>query len=120
MASQSRTETEKLSLVGQHSHAVAFTTPEIDSNQSKNILASWPAILQTTIELDDLIQLFHDEIRKVIPYDSLHYQHRDGLCDINTAKRSDHAYTYRLEMNTIWLGELTLTRGKKFSQDDTQ
>lgn len=120
MANQSRTETAKLSLVGQHSHAVTFTTPEIDSDQSDNILARLPAILQTTIELDDLVQLFHDEIQKAIPYDSFHYQHRDTLCDINTAKPSHHVCTYRLEINTVWLGELTLTRGKKFSTDDTQ
>jgi diguanylate cyclase (GGDEF)-like protein len=120
MANQSRTETAKLSLVGQHSHAVAFTTPEVDSNQNENILARLPSILQTTIELDALIQLFHDEIQQVIPYDSFHYQHREASCDINTAKRSHHVCTYRLEMNTVWLGELTLTRGKKFSHDDTQ
>lgn len=120
MANQSRTETAKLSLVGQHSHAVTFTTPEIDRDQSDNILARLPAILQTTIELDDLVQLFHDEIQKAIPYDSFHYQHRDTLCDINTAKPSHHVCTYRLEINTVWLGELTLTRGKKFSTDDTQ
>jgi diguanylate cyclase (GGDEF)-like protein len=77
-----------------------------------------PAILQTTLELDDLIELFQDELEKVINYDSFHYQHRDVSCDINTAKRSQHNCTYRLELNAVWLGELTLTRGKKFSDDD--
>jgi len=120
MANQSHTETARLSLVGKHSHAVAFTSPELDIHQAENILARLPSILQTTLELDDLIQLFHTEIQKVIPYDSFHYQHRDVLCDINTAKRSLHVCTYRLEMNAVWLGELTLTRGKKFTNDDTQ
>ena len=120
MATRSQTETAKLSLVGKHSHAVAFTTPDIDVNQSEAILSRLPAVLQTTLELDDLIQLFQDELQKVIAYDSFHYQHRDVLCDINTAKRSHHNCTYRLEMNAVWLGELTLTRGKKFSDKDTQ
>ncbi len=120
MANHSPTETARLSLVGKHSHAVAFTSPDIDSHQTENVLARLPSILQTTLELDDLIQLFHTEIQKVIPYDSFHYQHNDVLCEINTAKRSLHVCTYRLEMNAVWLGELTLTRGKKFSDEDTQ
>ena len=115
-----QTETAKLSLVGKHSHAVAFTTPDVDVNQSEAIINRLPAILQTTLELDDLVQLFQDELKKVVPYDSFHYQHRDVLCDINTAKRSHHNCTYRLEMNAVWLGELTLTRGKKFSDKDTK
>lgn len=118
MANQ--TETAKLSLVGKHSHAVAFTTPDIDNNQSNEVINRLSAILQTTLELDDLVQLFQDELIKVIAYDSFHYQHRDVLCDINTAKRSLHKCTYRLEINTVWLGELTVTRGKKFSEQDTQ
>jgi len=118
MANQ--TETAKLSLVGKHSHAVAFTTPDPDVNQSEEILSRLPAILQTTLELDDLIQLFQNELKKMIAFDSFHYQHRDVLCDINTAKRSQHNCTYRLEMNAVWLGQLTLTRGKKFSESDTQ
>ncbi|MFT7235423.1 MAG: diguanylate cyclase (GGDEF)-like protein [Methylophagaceae bacterium] len=118
MANQ--TETAKLSLVGKHSHAVAFTTPDIDLEQSGAIINRLPAILQTTLELDELVQLFQDELQKVMTYDSFHYQHRDVLCDINTAKRSLHKCTYRLEMNSVWLGELTLTRGKKFRNEDTQ
>ena len=70
--------------------------------------------------MHDLVQLFQDELKKVVPYDSFHYQHRGVLCDINTAKRSHHNCTYRLEMNAVWLGELTLTRGKKFSDKDTK
>lgn len=115
-----QTETAKLSLVGKQGHAVAFTTPDVDANQSEAIINRLPAILQTTLELDALIELFQGELQKAINYDSFHYQHRDVLCDINTAKRSHHNCTYRLEMNAVWLGELTLTRGRKFSDDDTR
>jgi hypothetical protein len=59
-----QTETAKLSLVGKHSHAVAFTTPDVNVNQSEAIINCLPAILQTTLELDDLVQLFQDELKK--------------------------------------------------------
>lgn len=120
MANQSRTETAKLSLVGKHSHAVAFTAPDVDANQAGALLEHLPSVLQTSLELDEVIQLFQSELGKALTYDSFHYQHREVMCDINTAKRSQHSCTYRLEMNGVWLGELTLTRGKKFSDQDTQ
>jgi len=120
MAEQPKTDAASLSLVDTHNQAVAFDSPVTDVNQTEALLERLPSILQTTLELDDLIDLFQGEIKKALPYDSFHYQHRDVMCDINSAKRSHHKCTYRLEMNTVWLGELTLTRGKKFSDQDTQ
>jgi diguanylate cyclase (GGDEF)-like protein len=122
MAEQTQVETAKLSLVGKHSHAVAFSAPQQDNDipQVEDVLARLPSVLQTTIELDDVITLFHNEISKVLSYDSLHYVHQGVLCDINTGSRSHHSCNYRLEMNSIWLGELTLTHHKKFTDADTQ
>jgi len=120
MANQ--TETAKLSLVGEHGHAVAFTEPQqdLELNRVEDVIARLPAVLQTSIELDEVVYLFHNEISKVLPYDSLHYQHQAVQCDISTGSRSHHSCNYRLEMNSVWLGELTLTRRKKFSDTDTQ
>lgn len=122
MAKQTPTETAKLSLVGKHSHAVAFTEPQqdLELNRVDDVLSRLPAVLQTTIDLDEVINLFHTEISKVLNYDSLHYVHQGVLCDFNTGSRSHHSCNYRLEMNTVWLGELTLTRRKKFTDADTQ
>lgn len=113
-------ETTKLSLVGKHSHAIDLIVPEHDADKLDDVLARLPSILQTTLELQEVINLFHNEIRKVISFDSLHYQHQGVLCDINTAKRTRHSCTYRLEMNSVWLGEFSLTRRGKFSDKETQ
>jgi diguanylate cyclase (GGDEF)-like protein len=122
MAKQTQVETAKLSLVGKHNHAVAFADPRQDNDlhQVEDVIARLPSVLQTTIELDDVITLFHNEISKVLKYDSLHYTHQGVLCDINTGSRSHHSCNYRLEMNSVWLGELTLTNHKKFTDADTQ
>lgn len=122
MAKQTQAETAKLSLVGEHSHAVSFADPQQDNelHQVEDVLARLPSVLQTTIDLDDVIKLFHNEISKVLSYDSLHYTHQGVLCDINTGSRSHHSCNYRLEMNSVWLGELTLTHHKKFAETDTQ
>lgn len=120
MKNQFHAETAKLSLVGKHSHAVDFSQSKDDNQDLEYIAARLPAVLQTSLDLDDVIGLFHKEISKVLAYDSLHYQHQGVHCDISTGSRSHHACNYRLEMNNVWLGELTLTRRTKFSDTDMQ
>jgi len=120
MKNQFHAETAKLSLVDKHSHAVDFSQPKDDRQDIEYIAARLPAVLQTSLDLDDVIGLFHKEISKVFAYDSLHYQHQGVHCDISTGSRSHHACNYRLEMNNVWLGELTLTRRTKFSDADMQ
>lgn len=118
MENRLKTETAKLSLISAHSSATAVTHQH-DLTTIEDIAASLPAILQTTLELNDLIILFHKEISKVLEYGSLHFQHQDIHCDISTAKRNHHSCNYRLEMDGAWLGELTLTRRSKFTEKDT-
>ena len=120
MENQLHPETAKLSLVGKHGHAVDFSTPKHALENAEEVASRLPAVLQTSLELDEVINLFHKEISKVLPYDSLHYQHQAMHYEINTGSRSHHSCNYRLEMNGVWLGELSLTRRKKFSDDDTQ
>ncbi|MFT7413471.1 MAG: diguanylate cyclase (GGDEF)-like protein [Methylophagaceae bacterium] len=120
MENQFPAETAKLSLVGKHRHAIDFSQSNDDNQDIEYIAARLPAVLQTSLELEDVIGLFHKEITKVLAYDSLHYQHQDVQCDISTGSRSHHACNYRLDMNNVWLGELTLTRRTKFSDTDMQ
>mgnify|MGYP000117161505 FL=1 len=122
MAKQTQTDTAKLSLVGTQGNAIAFNDQQqdLELNQVEDVIARLPSVLQTSIDLDEVINLFHTEVSKVLAYDSLHYLHQGVLCDINTGSRSHHSCNYRLEMNTVWLGELTLTRRKKFTDTDTQ
>jgi len=120
MKNQFHAETAKLSLVGKHSHAINFSQTKDDPQDIEYIAARLPAVLQTSLDLDDVIVLFHKEITKILPYDSLHYQHQGVQCDISTSSRSHHACNYRLEMDTVWLGELTLTRRTKFSDAEMQ
>jgi len=120
MENQLTTETARLSLVGKHSHAIDFNLPQSASNSVEEVMARLSGVLQTTLEVDAVIELFHTEINKVLAYDSLHYQNQSSHCEISTGSRSRHSCHYRLEMNGSWLGELTLTRSKKFVDSDTQ
>jgi len=120
MEHQLSSEAATLSLVGKHGHAIDVTTQQHPLENAEDIAARLPAVLQTSLELDNIISLFHNEISKALAYDSLHYQHRGVDCDASFGRRTNHSCNYRLEMNGHWLGELTLTRRKKFTDDDTR
>ena len=119
MATPLHTEQATLSLVGNHNHAVALNAPQ-HQDSVEDVIARLPAVLQTSLELDSVINLFHNEIKKVLPYSSMHYKYQDIHCDVMDNGRSHHSCNYRLEMNESWLGELTLTRRNKFTDDDMQ
>ena len=113
-------ETAKLSLVGKHGQSIDVSSPQHGYDNVDDIVARLPAVLQTSLDLETIIALFDTEISKILPYDSLHYQHQGVHCDVNTGRRSHHSCNYRLEMNSVWLGEITLTRRTKFTNADTQ
>jgi diguanylate cyclase (GGDEF)-like protein len=114
-----QSETGKLSLVAGQAQAEVFNEPQ-QQESLEDIAIRLPAILQTSLELEEVVNLFHIQASKVLDYDSLHFLHQAAQCDINTGKRSHHSCNYRLEINGSWLGELTLTRRTKFSEIDTQ
>ena len=66
MKNQFHAETAKLSLVGKHSHAINFSQVKDDNQDIEYIAARLPAVLQTSLELDDVIELFHKEINKIL------------------------------------------------------
>ncbi len=108
-------ETSTLSLVDNTGHA---STAHADQRTLHDIAARLPAVLQTSLELESVITLFHQEISQVLRYDSLHYEHQ-GV-DVSFGRAKHHRCHYRLEMNGQWLGEITLTRRNRFSDQDTQ
>ncbi|MDQ7072473.1 MAG: GGDEF domain-containing protein [Gammaproteobacteria bacterium] len=120
MENQLPTEMAKLSLVGKHGHAIDFNLTENAPNSVEEITARLPAVLQTTLDVEVLIGLFHKEAQQVLNYSSLNYQHQSSHSEVIMGRRSHHSCHYRLEMNGVWLGEITVTRSKKFTDTDTQ
>ena len=118
MENQLHSQTAKLSLVGKTANTVGLPQTEIE--QFEDIAVRLPSVLQTTLEVEEVIHLFSGEINKVVEFDSMHYQHQGVGINVNTDSPSHHSCNYRLEMNTNWLGELTLTRRKKFAETDLQ
>lgn len=77
-----------------------------------------PYILQTSLILEDMLGLFQREVQAVFPESSFHYQNNSMKMQIDSAQKFHHRCHYKLEMNGDYLGDITFTQRKKFSDSD--
>jgi len=104
----------KLSLINGKSEAIK-TPVTITADQVDALVSQLPALLQTTLILEELLPLFENQLRQVMHFDSFHYQHHAMNCHIDNADQRHHRCNYTLDLNGQYLGELSLTRRHKFS-----
>lgn len=77
-------------------------------------------VLQSTLELEKLIELFDDEMAAVVPHDHLSYTNPDENVKFEIGKPARHSSTYRLVLFGKSLGELTLSRNTKLVDVEIQ
>ena len=77
-------------------------------------------VLQSTLELEKLIELFDDEMAAVVPHDHLSYINNDENIKFDIGKPARHSSTYRLVLFGKSLGELTLSRNTKLVDVEIQ
>lgn len=97
-------------------------TQPIDSgNNTKTGLAlNISSVLQTTLEIEQLVTLFSQQIKPALPHDGFSY-HNDPLgLAIHVGKKSKFQSQYRLLVNGEPLGELSLHRDWQFGIPDNK
>ncbi len=94
--------------------AVTGETAPASQGRALEILA----VLQTTLELDKLIELFSGELQKTLPHDSIGYENPVQDIELDIGARARHSCTYRLVVGEESLGRITLTRARRFSTED--
>lgn len=87
-------------------------------NQNDDLISRLTRRLQTTLDLRQVINIFIDELGKLISFDQFEYS-----CDaigslISSKKRSAHSCNYKLTLENEDLGEITFTRSKKFTEEE--
>ncbi|NIP71555.1 MAG: GGDEF domain-containing protein [Gammaproteobacteria bacterium] len=76
-------------------------------------------VLQTTLEVDNLFALFAKELAKDVPHDGLAYRNAEHGIDLQLGTRARHTCEYRLSIGNHSLGEVELSRGRKFMEAET-
>ena len=75
-------------------------------------------LLQTTLELEPLLDLFFDQLQQLIDIQSLDYTFEDKNVQLKLGTRSVHNAHYSLTTKQFFLGAITFTRKKRFSEPE--
>ena len=76
-------------------------------------------VLQTSLEVDRIIDMFSHEVQSMVAHDGLHYRLPDEKYAHSVGIKTTHSCTYNLMVGSHTLGELTFTRKKRFSTRET-
>lgn len=77
------------------------------------------SVLQTTLDLEEVIKLFSREIEGTVPHDSMTFEHPERGFKLTLGKPAKHSCSYRLVVSGTSVGQLTVTRKLKFTKDET-
>ncbi|WP_252271372.1 GGDEF domain-containing protein [Pseudomonas subflava] len=74
--------------------------------------------LQTSLEVDRILDLFFREVQRLVPLDALSYQLAARDLRIELGARANHSAAYRLSHQGEYMGELTFRRNQRFSDEE--
>lgn len=74
--------------------------------------------LQTSLEAERILELFYNEVQRLVPLSALSYQLASCDLRLELGERASHSAGYRLNHDGEFLGELTFRRSQRFSEDE--
>ena len=97
----------------------AFTNLVKTQERQKEVRQRLTAQLQTTLDVDKLLNIFYREIQQVVQVGGIVYQTNDGDNQtITLGQQNTHRCTYQLSSETESMGEITLSRSKRFIEEE--
>ena len=76
-------------------------------------------VLQTTLDINKLIDIYSREIGTLVPHDSITFDNRHHDIKVVYGEPGKHSCSYQLVVAAQSLGQLSLTRKKKFTSNET-
>jgi len=74
--------------------------------------------LQTSLEAERILELFYNEVQRLVPLNALSYQLASCDLRLDLGERGNHSAGYRLNHEGEFLGELTFRRNQRFSEEE--
>ncbi len=74
--------------------------------------------LQTTLEFNELINIFSSKIKALIPHNSFVYENNEFNLNISQGIVTKYSCTYALKVEDMQLGSLKLMRRQQFEEDE--
>ncbi|NKB31584.1 MAG: diguanylate cyclase [Pseudomonadales bacterium] len=93
---------------------------ELEQDKYQQLKFKLSSILQSSLELEQVLGIFHDELQSVIELNGLSYFNESRKIRLNTGRKATHSCGYRLITQNDYLGELNFYRGKRFTEFDLE
>ena len=77
-------------------------------------------LLQTSLEIESILQYFIDSAQEVVPFSGVHYQFSPLDFRLTYGKIERHNCTYRLRIAGDEIGEIRFTRNKRFAEPEME
>jgi len=74
--------------------------------------------LQMTLEVEQIISIFHRHLKQIFPVSGIQYTNGDKMMDYQCGSIAKHSANYQLMMQKTEYGEITFSRGKRFSEKE--
>lgn len=74
--------------------------------------------LQTTLDLEQLLRIFSDIVQETVPHQGLTYRNDERRFVLAVGHTGRHHCSYRLNLLGAELGEVAISRNKRFSEQD--
>ncbi len=98
-----------------------FRTNVLSDNGTLGLIMELSGKLQTTLDLESLIELFAQVIKTQFDYDSLSYKTPEADMELNYGQRTGrNRFSYDLKVMETDLGVIEMTRGRKLRQSEIE
>jgi len=85
----------------------------------QQMLARLSTVLQTSIELGEILRLFHAEVSRAVTLHGISFSHAASNVEHAIGETSGHAVNYRLQTKDDYLGEISFhRRGDRYSDSE--
>lgn len=75
-------------------------------------------VLQTSLELEEILRLFHLELHALLGLEGLKYRHGESGLMLQQGLPARHSASYGLSLQDETLGELTVSRSQPFGEEE--
>lgn len=113
---QSVSDTYEMGNLALMSHALE-TEGGIPGGSAKALQIA--GMLQTTLDIDQLIAVFSAQIQSLVPHGGISFENKAIDLEVTCGKREKYSCSYQLVVAAQTLGQLTITRRRKFTEGET-
>lgn len=100
----------------QDTHQAYYHSGNVPDANSKSLQLT--GILQSTLELNKILELFDDEITSIVPHDGLSYDNSGEDYSVRFGEEARHRCSYQLVLLDKDIGDLIFFRNTKFSDKE--